>query len=411
MFYLWLEQAIHTIRGLDWPWNWTRSERVILPHFSEASSNTFTWSAGDDYITSLSPISVLNYRHAGRMVMLKDRWYRVKEIAVSNTNRIYIDGVLEEDQTDGVELSFVRQDLAIRTDQVRNIGTNLCPKLDRISRARLKQSLRGMDIDRLSTGEVYAYTPEETFKLKPPKFPPKVVGTSAGSFVEGKYYYFYTHYDTESGLESEPGPVLEYTHTDATLQPLIEYDNIILGTDTGDQYYGYEMRLYRSEVDPGRERCPMFNVDSRSPATPGSPYQDNDVGAVMRRYDRYYDGRYVIARFINPPDSKYRRFMIEHIDSWAHRLHEEDNVQVPEEVYELLHLYLSSRLSAGSRNTQESRAAFASFRGQLNYLLGKAKEGAEDDWGSENQNTDYPGKGLDGEGHAASLVDTLNWTG
>lgn len=402
-----VEDALDRILCEPWTWNWLERSYSLPATVSEASG-TWTYVQGNDYITLSVPLTTLNFLHTGRKFQLGTHWYRAVDIALRNTSRIYVDRPIEDTGTStAAALILYRDELCVRSSRIRNVGTDSKPKLSRLSPGFFKERLGTAGIESYGPSEPALYQEDQPYKIPPPAFALEVTASgTAATFALGSYYYFATRYDTESGLESEPGPVTIYEAT-STNWPLVVYDNS--GTDQVETGTSYTLRVYRSRVNPNRESCPMYLVIERTPAPASLPKtQDRILDEQARAQVRYWHGPQSLIRLLPVPDNKIRRITVDAINSFGFRLEDEDSIDTGRkgEVNELLELYLFTRLKYTVGEGPAARSSAVAFNSQLKYLLGEDARPGQTDPGHENLNPLVPG-----EDPSVNWPDNMPWSG
>jgi hypothetical protein len=399
LFYRWIEEAVNLIREYGWSWNWTSKSRLTLKSVSEASGVTFTWTEGDSYITCSAPLVAITYSYTGRKVKLGDEWYRTTDIGKTNPARIYVDRGIKGSST-ATTISLVRDEFSFPTTRLRTVEVDSL-KLSRYSEAYKTRLFHGRFTFQQDVGLPRAYMESDNVRLPSPLFPPSVTGVNAVAWeTTGKIiYYFYTIFDSETGLESAPGPTLKYTSVG--FQPMVTYGNPV----NADQLEGtsYSLRLYRSVADPNRVRCPMWSIQTRSPLATG--LRDTFTGSWFYGKERHWDGSWSTIRLFSPPDDTVRTLYVEHLNNWSFRPHEEDLIELGtnDSMIELLRIYLTGLINLSTRTPEEYRKCLMAFRGQLNYLITVTRSSGNDDVGPETHNRDQPGTLGD------DWVENLNW--
>ena len=403
LFYYWLEEQYRFVRERPWVWNWTDTSRLTEAGKAETTTptTTFTWTEGDDFIL-VSPALSLDYTLTGRKVMLGDEWYRVVDYGLTNSLRIYMDRAIRGSQATGTALTFYRDDFGVHTCKIRKVDIDL-RKAPRASLAFLDRLFS--DNRARSAGNPGYYTDDDSFEIPAPLYAPTLANGAVGTLANGRYEYFYTRYDTESRMESAPGPVASLEHTGG-LGITAAY-----GNPAGDKsdYTTYQLRLWRSMVNPSRERPPMFLNQSRSPVVPGATYNDVVSDATIRGRERYYDGARTVIRLWPIPDSTRRSVVVKHVRTWGGRPFDDEYLDLGRnnEILELLRIFLKGVVDLKSGDAASHRAASAVFRSQLAYLLTLSREAAEGDEGPE---TYYPPiAGNNGPSLSGDWVDFLPW--
>lgn len=386
MMYRWLEESLTEIRSKPWSWNW-KVERGVT-HAPISETHKFTWVAGQDFITCAAPMADIGFANTGRIVKIDDHWYQCTDIGKTSATRVYLSRSLITTQATQTALTFHRDHKFFKTSKVRNVAVGDVPKCARYSSRDLRQYWLLTDVDDLDEGSPYSYQDLVLERIKPPAHPPLYATSGAGSFSNGKYVYFYTKIDTESGLESEPGPSLVVNVTDGKV-PTITYNNPA-SADVLEET-SYKLKLYRSEIILATEprprlRLPMFEVQERNPTA--TPFNDiNNNGGLLRGKERYWDGAYSGVRLLPKPDS-VERFDVECLDVSPGRFHDEDYIKLGpnDEVMQLIRLYISGASKLKGLNATEYQQHLIAFRRQQAHLLTEDREPGNSDSGPKNIN-------------------------
>lgn len=405
MVYLWLEELVATLLEQPWPWNWKQWKGQVLPSVAEVTTTTFTWVAGNTFVTSNVALSALTYTRTGRKVLISDEWYMAVDVGFTSTTRIYLDRPLVTTVTTGTALTFYRDEYALPTSRIRDVQTTESLKLIRYSEDWETGQYLGFRTEKLQpSSPPSGYIDRNGLTITPPRYPPKVVvGVGAGPNI-GTYNYFYTRYDAESGLESQPGPVLKWTQASAV--PLtVTYDNPTVADRSEDT--SYPLRLYRSRINPPRDRVPMFRLAERSPFAQAPAYVDSlvDNNLLTVRHLPYWDGPWAVVQLLPVPDTRESMWAW-HLKNWTGRLDDleylpfgQDNMMADQ-----LRLYLGGALMRMASNPKEHRDAIIAFKAQLAYLVTRSRPAGDDDVGPENYNPITPMTD-----HAQELIDSLRW--
>lgn len=398
LFYYWLEEALTIIREQPWNWNWKKVHGLTYSSTSEPVL-TFTWTEGNDYILCSANVT-LGHANAGRWVLLGDQWYKAVDFGHTNPLRVYVDRPILGSQATATTVKFYRVERSIQTSRLRTVEVD-AEKITRYSRQYFTKEWWGTTLQ-MDVGTTMGYTERDDEKIDPPAYPPVVVaGPASAAMPAGKYLFFYTRYDPESGLESAPGPQVEFTSAGAVA------NRVTYGNPVADraESKSYQLRLYRSVVNYSRDRVPMFLLQTRDPSTAGAPF--DDTNSTVYNLPRYYDGPYATLFFLPPPDDTRASLMVECQDNWSGRLYEEEylNLGTNNQVLELCRVFLTSVINLASRNTAEYRAAVIHFRQQLNYLITMSEASGHGDYGPENRNHDVPGP----NNTASDWVEALRW--
>lgn len=398
LIYVWLEIGLTNILSLPWSWNEKTEQQLMLRQITE--TELFTWVAGNNYITFANPLVDLSWEHTGRKVKVGDEWYRVLDIGVTTPNRIRLDGHVLTTEADGAELTFVRTTYTARTNRLLRLETSDQGRIYRFNRH--KRASRYARPGVLSSSSPVYYEDDINYRIPAPKNPPTVPSTNVGLSVlpPGRYYYYYVHYDSESGLESLPGPNLVYD-ADGVNNPEIIYGS----TDGADTNTTYGLRLYRSEKDPQREHTPMFRIDQRGPEASPSPHEDF-VSSPMYDSEPRWTSNYVNYELIPPPEDTFRLIRVTSIRQlgFAPRPTSYFDLGDSSDVYDLLVTYLQGRLSASSRDAVSDQSSQAAFNKQLRFLLSRDRDKSDHESDVDADTNYYPGKGLI-DGQIGSDVD------
>ena len=124
IMFQWFEEFYRMIREEKWAWNWKWDGRVTLAPVTD-TANTYTWNAGDNFITSnaASPVqTVFPYQYTGRKFYLDERLYKVIDLGLTNPNRIYFDKPLHTSQSTAYSnLQLCRQDYSYQTTSIKTV--------------------------------------------------------------------------------------------------------------------------------------------------------------------------------------------------------------------------------------------------------------------------------------------------
>lgn len=397
LLYYYLEEGLKLIHEQPWPWNWaSRHELTLKPE--EQVGATYTWVQGQSYITS-SAVVTLSYSYTGRKVKLGDEVYRCVDFGMNNVNRIYVDRPILGSQATGVALTFYRDEVGVQTTRVRTVEVNRL-KIPRYSPQYFRDHFWGLNDFTVNTGQPRAYVDEDWHRIPPPRFPPVCVnGAASATPSAGTYVYFYTRREKETGLESPPGPSTTFVANGANTVR-VTYGNTTIADQSEDSTY--ELRLYRSEKNPTRDRTPMFLVGARTPFALGAPFEDNTD--TIYSLEPYYDGPFAKLRLIPGADSEYS-VLVDHLHNYGFRPHGNSYVELGtnNQVLELLRMFFIGCVNVSTRNLEEYRKAVIMFRQQMNYLATQARSAGDHDQGPENHYYDVPGD--DG----GDWVDVLPW--
>lgn len=410
LVYFWIETALSKMLSLQWSWN-EATERIFIDAAIEETS-TFTWTAGNKYIVASAGLSDITWEHTGRSVKIGRHWYRVLDVGFSSPTRIYLDGPLLTTETGGQTLTFYRNTFAVKSNKILQV--------EHSQNGRLKRFNQKKRIDRLnsslefSSGEPCYFQDDINFNIPTPKRPPVLDGTATSlspRLQQGRYFYYYVHYDPETGQESAPGPTLEYD-ADGANNPVIKYGSL---ADTADTGSSFPLRLYRSDVDPRRSHCPMHRMVDRGPSAPGTPFEDNGQSPLYNN-ERYWNGMWVNFE-IFPPDKGGNDFIsVIMIENFGYTPKATDSIDLGQgsALYELLIKYIQSRLAVQRKDTAGGTSAEIAFDKKLAFLYQKHSELSAEETDIEAHPEYYPGKGLEESmfgGSINSVLGRLHWDG
>jgi len=391
----WLEELLSMFYSHTWPWNWKKIVRRTYASITP-SDMVFNWSLGDSNINAFDPdtgsakpfvvsgisATQLSYNMTGRYVQIGDHFYRCIKFT---SNSIQLDGeIVEAGPGTNTTLTFHRTDMFLPTSMIRDLVLER-RHLDRYSSTAFQKHQFSRDWE-VTSGRPRAYRDNIIERIPAPLFPPVVIGTVSGGFTPGRYLYFYTRFDPESGLESAPGPILDYTA--GTDTPTLNYGGIA----NTSEWSSFPMRLYRSEriglsEKYQREHVPMYQ-SGLTLAWDSLEVTDSEQ-PKHRQNRRYWNGPYAGLKFIGPPDEMYR-VEVECLRNWGYVPSEEDRVEVghKEELMDILRLYFAAMRSFPSSDASAHRAAIINIRQQLGYLSTAAKEPGQGARGPETH-VDY----------------------
>ena len=388
IMYQWFEELYRMIREEKWAWNWHWDNRVTLAPVID-STNTYTWTAGDDFITSnaASPVQTqFPHQYTGRKFYLDERLYTAVDLGGQNANRIYFDRPLHTTQaTPFSNLKLCRQDYSYKTSSIKTVEVDSLKKASTVDDDYIRDFL----VTRAWTdaGTPIVYKCDDSDRLPTPVGAPDLLSTAAVAFEAGTYQYFWTFYDKESGLISKPGPTLLYNAT-VNQRPTFRYRNA--ANTTVAEGLSYELLLWRSKVDAERSRAPMFFIGAKSPLSAASNVQDtyatsNDLVQNSQGYlddNQYYDGPWTTIDLNPSPDSIYSLDVLR-LNNWGHRPHRDLYVDLGRNnaVLELLRFGLHQLVELQNRDSNTFRGAVVQFRQQMAYLLKQSRTAASDDPG------------------------------
>ncbi|MAG68186.1 MAG: hypothetical protein CMK74_20310 [Pseudomonadales bacterium] len=406
---LWISEVLAAIRDQEWAWNWNRN--IGLTFAGEVDqSGTFTWAIGDDYLTCIAPLAG-STNWTGRIVRIDSENYRIVDYGLTSATKVHLDRKLVSASTGPTSLTFYRDRYSFRTSGIRNVQLGTLSKLSRIDEGRdLLGQFKGHTTSFYRNADVgdvsVEYVDTDYDRITAPAFPPKVVTSGAGTFTNGVYDYGYTRYSPESGLESSMGPVTRHTVADG-FETNVTYDNS--GAADQSEWSTYKLRLYRSDaMVPGKTEADpaMYLIEEREAKVPGAPFVDKN-GAILYGKAGYWTGSYCTL-YPLPVPSAAVRLIVDHVNSFHHRLSMRDIVEIGsmDSVMELFRLFFAgvSRLKGG--DPKEHRAAIIAFRQQLAYLVTQSRASGKRDKGDSNYHDIVNVRGSLGDG---SWVDNLPW--
>ena len=405
LLYMWIEEAVSIIREQPWPWNWEDYKGITFaPVVIETGVLTFTHTIGDTYATASGAIPASYMEYTGRTVKLGDEYYKTVDIGHANPLRLYVDRPIVGAETDGVELTLYRTNIAVNASRVKNVSCGNRAKLLRYDPDYFKRRFLTTRQDQLDPATPIAYADHQDRRIDAPLYAPICSDNGGGGVSVGIYHYFYTRVDYESGLESPPGPVLEYNNDHGN-----DVD-VIYGNPSGDYSEGgssHYLRLYRSEKNPTRNRVPVFRLQTRAPDTPVATFKDA-IDGTMRAMTPMYEGVQTVVELLPPPDSDRLAFIITHLDNWGRRAYDEDRIAMglDNQIIELLRIYLLGLTKLAGKNPAEYRQASAQFRSQMSYLANQARKAASNDLSPEN----YFNDAAQFDVASAGWVDQLPWS-
>lgn len=373
----------------DWPWTLREEQQFVLPTVTE--TQTFTWVAGDDYITAAGAMVNVNWTHTGRYVRLGSTWYRVMDVSHRSSLRIYLNKRLLESQTDPTLLTFYRADMVVRSNQVVSVSTDQQPLTRWAKESIRRNSWAGGLPDQLAAGSPDYWSDDQNHFLVKPAYPPTSPGTVAGALPAGIYHYFYTRYDYETGYESEPGPTLVLNHPGGSL-PQIRYGNTLDRAEDNQGSWG--LRLYRSDVNPRSSYVPMMLIQSREPGVPVTTFADDRVSPLYS-YVEYWRGKQSVITLWPIPDGS-RQITVNRHEAWGWVPRDMHVLDLGEGqvLMGLLTQYIASRMSMAKRDPAGEQAAMALFNRQLNYELTRTRDPGGPAMDVDTTPAYYPGKGL-----------------
>jgi len=413
IMYQWFEELYRMVRETKWSWNWLWEGRVTFE--PSTTSDAVLWSGveGNNYITLDGGGSVLalalnvwTWKKTGRVFYWDERLYRVVNGGAHNNNRLYIDKPLHNVIT-SQKLKFCRQNHAFRTSSIKTVEVDFLKKVSTLN----DDFIRDFLVTRTWTeeGAPITWKVDDNFYLPRPVSAPLVGSTVGATFVAGTYYYFWAYVDQESGLISQPGPVLEYTAT-LNQQPVVSYGSTNLGEHT------YGLRLFRSSVNPKRVRVPMYAVNGPSsdaragvvgmdserdymwqtgtagdkhPTDAANTVTDTLSDTALLKKEKYYDGPWTTIDMVPCPDDVYS-FDVYRLNNWGFRPSGSDYIDLGRnnQVLELLRMGIHQFTELQNRDATSFRNGVVQFRQQLAYLLREDRTAASEDPGVD-RHRDY----------------------
>lgn len=366
--YEWLTEALRMVRGFAWTWNLDRRRLLTLIDLSETGI-TFTWVEGDDYITSSAPV-LLGTGMTGRYVQLGDHYYRVVDYGIKNASRVYVDTLIKGSATDQT-LTFSRFKYIFRTNKVLSVFVDKTRMVHRSNRENDNEfSQYGYS--------QYTYI-DNNSPVRPsrPKYPP-TYATAAGTLPQGTYYYFWTRFCEETGIESLPGPKIEVKHPGG-LAAVINYASTFGASDDTS----YKMRLYRSQVNPTTKNCPFFVVGEKA-ASSTSTITDN---AVTLYSDQYWWGEYCELDIGRGYTSERKVLEVYLCNSYGWRVLQTDEIYLGDnaEILEMVRHYIVCAVAMAKSSNADMQQNTIHMNRQLAYLFSKDRSPASDDISSERR--------------------------
>ena len=371
------ETIYSVIREQPWPWNWNDTRISTLAPV--ISVETYTWNQLD-FFAQASGLPSIDFLSTGRMVEIDNRPYRVVKVD-SLLNQIWFDAPLHIAQVTPLLLTFYRGDLALPTNSTFNVDCNGY-KVQSTTKHLWRQS--GGNRNTVYAGSYPTeYEVADHRKIDPPIYPPMLDGgPAAGNIVDGTYVYFFTYYDTESRLESAPGPTFTHTYTGGPNRQDLKYNNP-LGNLA--EVNSYQLRLWRSRIGAAGERFPANLVGVKSPLDILSVVTDNNDDPRLIGLERYYDGHQTVINWHLWPDAIYS-VDVHHINCYAGRPHPDDTVGIGRNniVTELLPMGASMFAELANHDVAGQHSAIRKFRTHLAYLIRNTEDTNRDDPGIED---------------------------
>ena len=374
--YHWFETIYSAIREQPWPWNFKRFHGVTTAPI--VSTELYTWTATQTFVTGGAALS-LTYLHTGRAVEIDNREYFVTQVDVA-AFRIYLDKPLHTTQSTGGTLTFYRADHAVRTSSISEVQVDGY-RIESTSPDYWRKwgGFRGYA---LSGSKPNLYEVRENQKIDPPLYLPVQQGApGAGTILAGTYEYFFTFYDTESGLESNPGPTVQFTHPNLSNQQ-IGYNNPgVFNTSEGRTY---QLRLWRSKASPSGSRYAAWLVGTKDPTNAAANVLDAASDSILIGQERYYAGNVTVINFHQWPDARYS-IDVRGVEGWGARPDPGDMLELGRNniVTELLPMGASTYIELANRDVQSHHVAIRKWRSQLAYLVRKTDVANANDPGIE----------------------------
>lgn len=385
------------------PWSWTKREQQFFIEGPVTETQLFTWVAGDDFITAAGAMTDVNWTHTGRVVYLDNVAYRVQDVSHRSALRIYLDKRLLRTNTTPTQLTFYRADICVRSNQIVSLATHE-QGLVHLSKEAMKSRRFGWSIpDQAASGVPECWSDDQNYFIPKPAYPPVSLAKSPGVLPAGRYHYFYTRYDYETGYESEPGPTLILNH-DGVDAPRIQYKD---GADRAENNMGsWGMKLYASDLNPDSTYIPMMEVQSREPGTPVTTFVD--VGTrPLYSYVEYWRGKQTVLSLWPIPQEAQQVTVSRHeAHGWVPREHHVLSLGDGQTLLGLLTQYVSARMSMSKRDPAAEQQAMVLFNRQLNYEITRERMASTPAESRERSRDFVPGQGL-GTDSASGLYQAL----
>ena len=375
---LWLEDVYQKIRRLPWSWNFTTTETqtggdyVTTPIItSDPLVETFAWIQGTDYIesTASTVASVTGY-HTGRYIYIDDEWYKCTRISpTGDTDKVYLDKKVVATSSALNTVSFYRRDLAFQTNGIKSLHID-DQKINNLTDEQIYRFKRGLDPRWYygDSGTPLAYHLDE-YQIDPPLYPPVVTLSSSPTATPtlGVHRAFWVFVDSETGLESAPGPSVEFVLATGAERAVISYGSLTGHSSVETSHF---RRLYITKSISSYTRVPAFQWQTLAHDSTASalPFEEADDSALLK--SNYYDGSWIRAVLYPAPD-EYLRALALHIDTWPGLPEEDEIIKLgrQREFIELFHLYFLMKQSIQNKDPQQFRGMQGAFREQMNFLL------------------------------------------
>lgn len=375
--YHWFETIYGIIREQPWPWNWQNvSKNTYAPH---VSTEKYTWAIGDRYIQG-DGAPTFTKSMSGRKFDVDGIPYMVVETDAA-LNRLHLDAPIHTTLSVAAAQTFYRSDLALKTSSVFNIDVNG----QKVISTKPSFWRKAYGDKNIAWGGAVPteYELKEESTLDPPLYGVAVNGAAvAGNIGVGTYEYFVTRYDTESGLESAPGPVTQLSYAAGGKRQSIKYNNPSGNTSESGSYF---FRLWRSKVSPSGERYAAWLVGTRQALQDATEFWDDNLSdAQLIAKEKYYGGNTTLVEWHLWPDSVYP-IRARHIHDYSGRPDPADMVWVGRNniLNELLALGASVFIELANRDVAGQQQAIAKFRSQLAYLVKRVQPANADDDGHD----------------------------
>lgn len=404
-----LEEALSAIYDRDWPWSMESVSTVTLAPI--VPSTTFSGTARTQSLVC-SGSSGMTWQNLGRHFEWGEETYRIVDLSTevgTGIDTFSLDRQLGETLA-AQTVSFVRDEVMVHTSRLRGVwvdGVRAGKLLQEQSDAAVVSN--GTPFSPWSESTPYCYKPTDGMLLQnvqgvssAPEFLPKCVnGAVDATVVGGVYRYFFVRVDYESGLESPPGPTLEYT-APAGFKVTCTYDYGSYSTG------GYGLRLYRSAANPTTDYVPMYQVgigdahtvsitDSLKPATRGLP--------------RYMEAPHTVLQLIPAPDADPHTVVVTRNRPFNSRALDDDYIELGTEaaIVDLLRMFLAGVTKLRDKDTPAVRQQIISFRQQLDYINQRLRGAEQGDASGESYLDFYPGRkfGRQSEDTSADWVENL----
>ena len=381
--YHWFETIYSAIREQPWPWNFKRFHGVTTAPIT--STETYTWVVTQTFATASGALSI-TYLQTGRAVEIDNREYFITQVDTT-ANRIYFNKPLHTSQTTGGTLTFYRADHAVRTSSVSEVQVDGY-RIESTSPDYWRKwgGFRGYA---LSGSKPNLYEVRENQKIDPPLYAPAANAAATGGIATGiqagTYEYFFTFYDTESRLESNPGPTSQIVYTNGTgSTQVVKYDNPNPALLNRTEDRTYQLRLWRSKVSPTGTRYAAWLVGTKNSFDAASLITDAAPDGLLISQERYYAGNVTVLNFHQWPDARYS-IDIRGVEGWGARPDPNDMLELGRNniVTELLPMGASTYIELANRDVQSHHAAIRKWRSQLAYLVRKTDVANANDPGIE----------------------------